>query len=366
MPTAGRETRAHAPGKLILSGEHSVLYGAPALAMAVARYTEVWFKPQGPGAGLKTAFGNLSGGADYPLKLLSQFKTTLDARFDQFARGELEVKDILSRPDDLAVYTLASMLQDAPGGAAELPGFGARGGLPAPGQLGSRSDLPIGAGMGSSAAVVAAVTVLFETLLERPKTPEARAERVRFCERLKHGRAGPIDAATVVRGGLVQAGEGGIETPVLPADHGLAAGRGWYWVLHGLPESDTGECVAAVRETHGSDTGLWAEFDKVTRALIAALTSGADPDGAITENARLLDRIGVVPDPARAFVAEVEAMGGAAKICGAGSIRGTGGGMILVHLDDPGAMDRLMADHPGKPWAPLRMAQAGAAAGAAP
>lgn len=367
MLTAGAETRAHAPGKLILSGEHAVLYGAPALAMAVALYTEVSFTPQSPGEGLKTAFSKVSGGVDYPLRLLSQFKTTLDARFDQFARGELDVKDILTRPDDLAVYTLASMLKEAPAGeATELPGLGALNRLPAPGKLSSRSDLPIGAGMGSSAAVVAATTVLFETLLGRPKGLKARAERVRFCERLQHGHAGPIDAATVVRGGLVCARNGEIDRLDLAPDHALLDGQGWYWVLHGLPESDTGECVAAVRAGHGTDTALWDAFASCTEALLAALSDGADPDPAITENARLLERIGVVPAAAQALTRHFEAAGGVAKTCGAGSIRGEGGGMMLVHMRDADAMDRAMAAYPNLAWAPLRMAEHGAAVGAAP
>jgi len=180
--TSTPDAIAHAPGKLILSGEHSVLYGAPALAMAIAQYTEVWFQPMSPGEGLKTAFQNLSAGASYPLKMLGNFKSSLDQRFDQFLRGDLEVHKILTRPDDLAVYTLASLLQDAAESQdGEITGIGAVGHLPAPGQLGSRSDLSIGAGMGSSAAVVAATTVLFETLLDRPKTLEERYKRVRFA-----------------------------------------------------------------------------------------------------------------------------------------------------------------------------------------
>ena len=344
-----------------------MIYGAPALAMAVAHYTEVWFRPMSLGQGLKTAFGNLSSGEMYPFSLLSQFKSSLDQRFDQFMRGELDVHKILTRPDDLAVYTLASILQDRlAGGEEDIAGIGAVNRLLAPGQLGSRSTLPIGAGLGSSAAVVAATTVLFENLLDRHKTLEERYARVRFCERLKHGRAGPIDAAAVVRGGLVRAGDAGVDVPDLPENHGLLSGDGWYWVLHGRPESSTGECVSAVRAAHGDDTALWDTFGACTKSFIDALTSGGNPDDEIRENQALLEKIGVVPEAAQGFVREIEAAGGVAKICGAGSVKGDGGGVVLVRMDDAEAMTRFMDAHPNNNWSPLRMAQKGAAVGPAP
>lgn len=364
-PTANLEDRAHSPGKLILSGEHSVLYGQPALAMAIAEYTEVWFRPLDLGDGIKTAFENLSEGQIYPFKLLSRFKSSLDKKFDQFARGELAVHKILTRPDDLAVYTLASLLQDNPTGAAQLPGLGAMHQLPYPGQLGSKSSLPIGAGLGSSAAVVAATTVLFETLLGRPKTMQERYDRVRFCERLKHGKAGPIDAAAVVRGGLVYVGAEGLEDPKISASHGLLNGNGWYSVLHGRPESSTGECVSYVRDAHGEDKGLWDSFGACTRALTKALQAGSDPSDVIKENQRLLEHIGVVPQTTQAFIREIEARGGVAKVCGAGSVKGEQGGAVLVHMPDADAMTTLMAKHPKLTASKLRLATKGASVGPA-
>ncbi|PID45608.1 MAG: GHMP kinase [Proteobacteria bacterium] len=362
LPEAG----AHAPGKLILSGEHSVLYGSPALAMAIARYTEVWFTPMSPSEGLKTAFSNLSSGARYSLQLLSRFKSKMDGRFDQFVRGELDVHKILTHPDDLAVYTLSSLLQDKPQDTTAMPGIGALNQLPIPGELGSRSDLPIGAGMGSSAAIVAATTVLFENMLNRPKTLEERHERVCFCERLKHGKAGPIDAASVVWGGLVRVRDGLIDTPSIAPNHGLISGKGWYWVLHGRPDCSTGECVSKVRQLHEHDTPLWDSFTACTHAIEQALQQGDDPSTAITENQRLLEHIGVVPTTTQAFIRDIEAIGGAAKICGAGAIRGDAGGAILVHLNDPDAMSILMAKHPELSWSPLQLSLTGAASGPAP
>lgn len=344
-----------------------MLYGGPALAMALAQYTEVEFIPQGPGEGLRTAFQNLSSGVNYPFKVLQKLKTTLDERFDQFKRGELLVHEILTHPDDLAVYTLASLLQDHEGSkGTSVAGFGAVGHLPYPGQLSSRSDLPIGAGLGSSAAVVAATTMLFETLLDRPKTLDERYERVRFCERLKHGKAGPIDAAAVVRGGLVQVHNGDLSVPCVDAAHGLEEGDGWYWVLHGRPESSTGECVAQVRAQHGKDAALWKAFATCTNALTQALSDGGDVIPVLRENQALLERIGVVPEPAQGFVQKVTALGGGAKICGAGSVKGTGGGAVLVRLKDHDAMVGLMQSHPDMTWSKLRMAPKGASAGPAP
>ncbi|KCV81751.1 mevalonate kinase [Actibacterium atlanticum] len=347
--------RARAPGKVILSGEHAVVYGAPALVAAVERYTEVWFTPVHRSGGLRTVFENLSQGQLYPLDVLKGFKQGLDQRFEQFMRGEMPVQQILQRPDDLAVYTMASLLQNLP-----VPGATATRHLPVPGQLHSRSDLPLGAGMGSSAAVIAATFVLYEHLLERPQTLQERFERVRFCERLQHGQGSSVDAAAVVFGGINRVQSGQISQPDLAKDHPLWSGDSWYWVLHGAPASSTGECVSAVRAQHGKDTQLWHAFETCTQALQSALETGTSPDEALRENQRLLEKIGVVPAAAQRFVQSVNDLGGAAKICGAGAVRGDHAGVVLVHLDSPDAMERLMADYPDRRWEKLRIASQGA------
>ncbi|MEO1285789.1 MAG: hypothetical protein AAFV92_13040 [Pseudomonadota bacterium] len=188
---------ARAPGKLILSGEHSVVYGCPAVVVAIARYIDVWFTPLHKTNGLQTAFETLAPRSFYPFDVLKSFKDGLDKRFDEFMRGELPVQKILSKPDDLAIYTLTSLLP-------KIPAFGSQDGLPlpVPGQLTSRSDMPLGAGMGSSAAVVAATIVLYEHLLSRSQSVQDRFQKVRFCERLQHGKGSAIDASAVVFGGM--------------------------------------------------------------------------------------------------------------------------------------------------------------------
>ena len=50
----------------------------------------------------------------------------------------------------------------------------------------------------------------------------------------------------------------------------------------------------------------------------------------IRENHKLLNKIGVVPQNICNFINEIEVDGGAAKICGAGSIKGDSAGAIIV------------------------------------
>lgn len=344
-----------APGKLILSGEHAVVYGAPAIALAVQQYTDVWFTPMHKTGGLRTAFGSLSQGQLYPVELLKSFKDRLDRRFDQFLQGDLPVQKILKRPDDLAIYTLSSLVHYLP-----VPGVSHNHKLPVPGQLSSKSSLPLGAGMGSSAAVIAATLVLYEHLLNTPKSDTDRFQQVRTCERLQHGKGGAIDAATVVFGGLNRVAGDELSRPAIADDHGLHSGDGWYWILHGTPASSTGECVARIRETIGNDQLLWDAFSACTDQLLADLQANREPYQPLRENQRLLERIGVVTAAAKRFVTAIENVGGAAKISGAGAVRGEAGGIILVYLPDPDAIKNLMQHYPDMRWEPLKLAAQGA------
>jgi mevalonate kinase len=51
------------------------------------------------------------------------------------------------------------------------------------------------------------------------------------------------------------------------------------------------------------------------------------------ENHKLLSTIGVVPEKVQSFIATIEEIGGAAKISGAGSVRGSSGGTLVAIAD---------------------------------
>lgn len=323
---------ASAPGKVILSGEHSVVYGADAVAVALDRHTTARFTPVGQSRVINTLFSGISTGVSYPLAALSKLKHKLDARFESFSKGELPVQHILTHPNDLAMYALSVMMHQLPSRKSLSPY------LPKSGILRTDSTIPEGAGMGSSASVIAATVTLFEHILQRPLSVEQRFETVRFCERLQHGRGSAIDAAAVTFGGINLLSDDGRK----PVEIDL--GSNWYWLHTGTPRTGTGECVSFVRRYYGLDDHRWQQFNEVTRSLLDAMRTGSnsDIDVSIRENHRLLCSIGVVPTACSEMVDTIEELGGSAKVSGAGALAGDNAGLVLAHFD--GDFDICLAE----------------------
>lgn len=343
-------TCAIAPAKLILSGEHSIVYGKSAIVAAIDRHTKVCFTPLRTRS-LRTRLKNLFSSATYPLHTLEKVVQRLDARFEQFLRGELPIQQILTRPDDLIAYTLASLICKLPTAGKSAHSKHLQAGL-----LQIESDLPIGAGLGSSASVIAATLVLYENMLNQHLSPEQRYQHIALCERLQHGKGSRLDATAITYGGLHYLTAQTRKQLQLPQAHH------WHYFHHGTPESSTGECVAYVRYRHQHDAALWQAFADTTDALEQSLTH--NPVDALKANHRLLMRIGVVSAQAAQLIAEIEHSGGAAKISGAGTIRGEKNGTILCYHSDEKALKSVLKKHYpldlDKQYFPLQLADKGA------
>jgi len=301
--------KAIAPAKLIITGEHSVVYGAPALAVTLDCTLQLRATPS-------QAFSVQS--AHFPAYELTpadlpSLISALDARFDTYARGDIIIDDVLHHPAELLLYSLASL------------------GAPTPCTLNVSTAIPISAGLGSSASLIAAAVKLAEYQTGNTLDHTACIHTVRHCERLQHGRGSILDAASVTLGGAVQVVAG--EPEVIDAQ----LGTHWYRHNTGTPVVGTGAVVDHVRQHHSNDNALWQRFSKVSHALIDGLQRGQSVTAFIKENHRLLCIIGVVPTAVQTLVTAIEAHGGAAKICGAGAHRGDTAGQLLVYLPDNNA-----------------------------
>ena len=205
--------RCSAPGKIILLGEHAVVYGEPAIAAPVS--------------GIRaTATASESDTA------LTLSAIDLKRRVSINQQGETDPLVAM-----LQMVALHLDLPDATG-AVEL-----------------KSDIPVASGMGSSAAVSAAVARAIAQLHRRELPDAALNQLVYAIERLHHGTPSGIDNTVVV-----------YEKPIIYARGAgfddLSVGESLHFLVadSSMPSS-TREAVAKVRRRYDAAPGD-------TRALI--------------------------------------------------------------------------------------------------
>ena len=296
---------AAAPGKIILTGEHAVVHGGAALAMAIDRHIHaLYIADDSHALRWKDPITGKQQSVDEDQ--LKRCVDRLDQRYQRWLNGQLSIQQVVQENAELFIYTLAQAIQHA-----DFPS----------GDVKWRSNLPIGAGMGSSAAFIALTLKLFSS-----QSLEANEllHKVHFCERLQHGKGSLIDASSVTLGGIVRVKQGQVEGVQISDDV-----RNCYWIFTGTPESSTGECVEQVRQ-HFTGSAIWDAFADIESQWLSA--SELQRGHLIRQNHRLLCDIGVVPSKVQQLITEIESLGGAAKISGAGSIRGEAGGLVIAWL----------------------------------
>lgn len=306
---------AIAPAKLIISGEHSVLYGQPALAIAINRYTSAtttWsVNPQ-----LRFELSNLSYTKSYNIHELHSIARNLHNNYSKFLAGEKNIGSVIKSPFELLQYLVSRLL--------EVFNLKLSRGI----RICVESNIPIGCGMGSSAAAIASTVSALAALLDCEWQDGERLDFCREVENLQHGKSSGLDLHLVNYGGSVCFVNGKTQPRAVPKIP-LSI------INTGQPQTSTGTCVTHVASIFTKDPALASEFAVVTNQIDSALQSNnlLNFKQGIRANHRLLQRIGVVPDKVANFISEVEARGGAAKICGAGAVAGDNAGIVLLVAD---------------------------------
>jgi len=295
---------ASAPGKVYLFGEHAVVYGEPAVPCAIERRATVTVEERDAGLTVHAHDLSLDG---------------FTVEYDGDTRGRPDVAVPQELVDAAMGYVDGAVGQARD--AADAPGTGF--------EVTIESEIPLGAGLGSSAAVVVATidAAARELGVELPVDEIAdRAYRVEY--EVQDGQASRADTFCSATGGAVRV-EGDdcrpIEAPDLPFVVGYDGGAG-----------DTGELVAGVR----------ALRDDYAFAADAVLAIGdlvregerllvEEPDDVLADlgalmnfNHGLLSALGVSSR-------SLDAMVWAAREAGAlgAKLTGAGGGGCIVALD---------------------------------
>ncbi len=183
---------ASAPGKAILVGEHAVVYGLPAIAI--------------PLSGMRAKA--IAKATDYPLTIIAEDLTRPALTIDV---------DEIDRSDPIALMASLTMQYL---GVADIKG-----------EITIRSDIPIASGLGSGAAVSAALGRAIAQL-HGANIPAEELNRLVFeVEKLHHGTPSGIDNTVVafelpvyfVKGGAVDFIDIGEPLWILLADTGIAS-----------------------------------------------------------------------------------------------------------------------------------------------
>jgi len=302
---------ARAPGKLIISGEHAVVHGAPAIAIAVNRYASATALQQHESL-ISFNLLNLSYHKSMTKKALKEIKHRLGESYESFKRGEHSIKDVLKLPFELSQFALGHFLEKI--NPHDEDGI----------KLTTQSEIPMNAGMGSSAAMILAVMHAIALSKNKNFDNEYYYQHALETENLQHGKSSGLDIRICLQGGCLYFQNGEFETiPV--SQHPI------HIVNTGKSASSTGECVEHAKK-YFETSALMNDFTAVTQQVKQALSTQdfSAFKKAINDNHRLLCQINVVPDKIQSFIGELEQNGFAAKICGAGAVHGDNAGIVMI------------------------------------
>ncbi|WIB76910.1 mevalonate kinase [Curtobacterium sp. MCPF17_002] len=300
-----RTGRASSHGKTILIGEHAVVYGAPALVLPVldARVVAT-VTPIDP-------TGTTTGSAGTGHHLESSVHT-----------GPLDLAPAAVMPTVTAV-------------TATLRYFGS---TDRHFHVRVDSEVPTARGMGSSAAVAAAVTAAVADALGETLDVETHHGLIQECERVAHGRPSGLDARGVVADAPVWFDGGRIEPVELGARFRFVVAD------TGVP-GHTREAVAAVRARRDADPAATdAVIDRIGELARRARGTLVDGDaqalGATMDAAHgLLTALDVSSDDLDRLVGAARA----ADALGAKLTGGGRGGCVLALATDGEHADRIAA-----------------------
>lgn len=325
--------KVYAPGKLILSGEHAVVYGRPALAMAVNRYVTAIVTPR-RSARISFDLSDLAHRGHLSLDAIRHLKERIKRKYHKFVRGDYSIRDVLHKPFELAQFALSIFME-----SLNLS-------LPHGVNIQVQSNVPIGCGMGSSAATILSVMYAISNHLQISLTSESLFQLALEAEKMQHGFTSGLDLRVSLQGGCLYVHGNDILTRPLPQ-------FSMFLVNTGTPLSTTGQCVEKVA-SHFKSQQLGDEFETVTKMMDVALQehSWDKMQTAIRNNHELLITIGVVPLRVQNFINAIFAIGGAAKVCGAGAVIGDQAGAVLIAHEDQTAVE-LIAERFGYSIIPI-------------
>jgi len=322
----GRKIRASVPAKVILFGEHFVVYGKRALATAINRRLTV------------DVSSREKKGYHVKIENIPTFGIEMDLEVGKEDRDE-KGKALLYKDYENATKAIA-YVRESIRYLEERYGIG-EGGV----EVEIKSQIPLSAGLGSSAATCVATIAALKEYFGVSSDLEGIREDAHRIEKAVQGDASPVDTAISTYGGYVSVEKGEVRRLRLAGLNLIVGCVSSIPLSMGIDTKKVSELslktkkiVAEVKGRKGIFKSIFdCIFDAADEITVQAIRAIEDGDfiklGVLMNiNHGLLDAIGVVPRRLSELVKMSQASGAlGAKVTGAGGLEEIGGvGSVLV------------------------------------
>jgi len=329
--------KTSAPGKVHLIGEHAVVYSEPAIIAAIGNRTYVDISPAKDITYQDIAWPDIS----HTWKVEQVFEIT-QKTFDLWKEGN-EKKDFSKlfsfiKENGYEGYR-ASVLGLAMKNLGINQGF----------SITIDSKIPTGAGLGSSASRAVATTKAIAELFEKELSLEEINDIAFQQEKIIHGTPSGGDNSACCFGGLVWFKKDQPKNQINSLKEEVPYKlENFVFVYTGPAQKTTGELVQLVRELdEGYRTERIKKIGEMTYEMLDVLRrrNFQRMKEIINQTQKNLAELKISTEKIDQIAESVQEIGGAAKLCGAGS-----GGIVLCYHQDKGKLIDLIKNIGYDPW----------------
>jgi len=287
-----KKIKVSAPGKIHLMGEHTVVYGKPALLAAIN----------------KRVFVEIQSRSDKKTEII--FK-------------KIEDEKLLDYVHHAIVITTKYYKKFLPSGFT----------------MTITSEIPIGAGMGSSAASAVAIAGAVALFLGQKFDKEKINEIAFLIEKYNHANPSGGDNSASCYGGFIwYRKEANYLKIIQPLSINLSKefANNFYILNTGRPKESTAEMVQDVnryvKKNKKEAKKILDDQELLAKDLLTAIQEKDERliKQIIKKGERNLEKLGVVSSSVKKLIRHIEKLGGVAKICGGGG-RSKATGVLLVY-----------------------------------
>lgn len=200
------------------------------------------------------------------------------------------------------------------------------------------SQIPLGCGMGSSAAYSVAISAMKMRMAGIDCSHNMIRKKADKMEKEFHSNPSGADVVVCTYGGYVWFQKKPNSTKNFLKVKAKNSFNNFFIHNTGKPAETTGEMVVEVvgkiyRDNEVKTENIFANIEGVTRSFLNHIAGRERVDLAelISENERLLEEMGVVSESTIDLIKQIEKIGGAAKVTGAGGRREASGLILIYH-----------------------------------